>query len=473
MGSLRTVVGIVVLSAIAYGVYVSITKTPTSGVKQEIAPTWSASPQGDLVGASTPQFAGSSMLPPGGTAPITGLAPAGPGAPTGAPPLGGPPPINIAMPTPPPGAAAPPAMSLPGVSITPGVPATTTAPASSSAPSTASTASAPAGTNPPTPAVSPYPSMSMPDVPSRMATPTPITATTPTRPTTPSTPVVAAESSTAPAAPTNILRSPGAATTDPAPAGPAAAAAEASAKSAQPTTPGARDEFVTFMQAAQASLNAGRLDEAQLAMSAYYNHSKLSADESRQLNDLLDRVAGTLIYSRQHLLEPAYKVQPGDTLDRIAQSYNVSPELLAKINGVRDPKILQPGQELKVVRGPFDAIVDLGHLELALFLKGRYAGRFAIGVGRDYPPSEGSYTVRDKKLNPTFFGPDRTIDANDPTNPLGKHWLDLGSRVAIHGTDNAKNVGRADGRGCICLGDRDIGDVFDILSVGSNVVIRR
>ena len=107
---------------------------------------------------------------------------------------------------------------------------------------------------------------------------------------------------------------------------------------------------------------------------------------------LLDQMAGVVIYSRQHLLEPPYQVQPGDTLERIAEALNVPALLLARINGVRDSESLRPGRELKVLRGPFSAVIDLGKSELTLMLRDRYAGRFPvtfISPGR----LEGSYTV--------------------------------------------------------------------------------
>jgi lipoprotein-anchoring transpeptidase ErfK/SrfK len=108
-------------------------------------------------------------------------------------------------------------------------------------------------------------------------------------------------------------------------------------------------------------------------------------------------------------------------------------------------------------------------------LKGRYAGRFLIGVGRDVAQLEGQYTVREKKTDPVYIGPDRVIasSSRDPSNPLGKRLIELGNQVGIHGTNDPRNIGRNEGRGSIFLSDRDIDDVFDILSIGSRVVIRR
>jgi LysM repeat protein len=250
-----------------------------------------------------------------------------------------------------------------------------------------------------------------------------------------------------------------------------------------PGPSGVRSDFVAMMDEAQRRLAKGELAEVHLALSRFYAdpdlRADLTAEESHQLTELLDQLAGTVIYSRQHLLEPPYVVKPGDSLQQIAQSYNVPAQVLAKINGIREPDRLQPGRQLKVFRGPFEAVVSLQRYELVLMLGGRYAGRFPIGVGRDSPQLTGSYTVKRKLTNPTNSGPNRNVGPGDPNIPPGKCWLDLGDRIGIQETEDVKNLGRAGGRGGICLGPRDIEDLYDILtadsesSVGSRVTIRR
>jgi lipoprotein-anchoring transpeptidase ErfK/SrfK len=99
-------------------------------------------------------------------------------------------------------------------------------------------------------------------------------------------------------------------------------------------------------------------------------------------------------------------------------------------------------------------------------------------VGRDGPQLAGSYTVKRKLTDPTTSGSNRSVGP-DPNNPPGKCWLDLGDRIGIHGTDDVRNLPRADAQGGICLGPRDIEDLYDILtadsasSAGSKVTIRR
>jgi lipoprotein-anchoring transpeptidase ErfK/SrfK len=135
---------------------------------------------------------------------------------------------------------------------------------------------------------------------------------------------------------------------------------------------------------------------------------------------------------------------------------------------------LPVGRVLKVVRGPFDAIVHLDRRELTLMVQNRYAGRFPIGVGRDLPKLEGDYSVHTKSLSPVYYGPDGiTIPANDPKNPLGGAWIGLTDRIGIHGTNDPQSIGRDDNRGAISTGDRDLQDLYGILSIGSRVSIVR
>ena len=86
---------------------------------------------------------------------------------------------------------------------------------------------------------------------------------------------------------------------------------------------------------------------------------------------------------------------------------------------------------------------------------------------------EGDFAVSDKVVNPVYHGRERAAGAGDPTNPLGQRWIGLGSSMGIHGTDRAENIGRNDLAGSISLSPHDAEDVFDILSVGSRVMIRR
>lgn len=225
------------------------------------------------------------------------------------------------------------------------------------------------------------------------------------------------------------------------------------------------------LAAAEQHVSSGKFKSALATLSQHCTNSNLPSDERAVLFSWLDALAAKVIYSPEHLLAPPHQVRQGEDLYKIAQQYNVEYRLLQSINHreVRDPQVLVPSTELKVVPGPFRAEVSLTTGEIMVFLNDCYAGRFPFVLG-DQPPRPGDYHVIDKRSQQkTYVGFDnRVIPANDPGNPYGGWWISLGGEVAIHGsalTPGAKTLG------CISLSPRDAQDVYGILSVGSEVRI--
>ncbi|HEX4130588.1 MAG TPA: L,D-transpeptidase family protein [Pirellulales bacterium] len=283
---------------------------------------------------------------------------------------------------------------------------------------------------------------------------------------------------------TDALASAARAAIDPSAAAPAAESSAATtmpiatltAEGIEPAAPEAPDvhtEFMTAWNDAQGLLARHELAEALLRLSEWSTDTRLSPADRTQLFDLLDQLAGTVVYSREHLLSPAYVVQPGDSLERIADRFGVTWQLLGKINGIAEGQPIRAGDSLKVLQGPFDALVTLNDCELTLFIHGRYAGRFRVGIGQDQSTPEAELVVQNKVTNPTYYGPNQVIGPEDPNNPLGGRWIDLGNKLGIHGTSDPSSIGKAESRGCIRMGQQDIVEVYDILSIGSRVTIVR
>jgi LysM repeat protein len=239
--------------------------------------------------------------------------------------------------------------------------------------------------------------------------------------------------------------------------------------------------YMALRTAVQISLDRGEYAEPLALLSRWYGDPSLTPTEKADLSGVLGQLAGTVIYSSEHHLEMAHVVQPGETLESVAKTFQVPWQLLAKINGVAPAAALEVGSELKVIRGPFAAVISLSDRELTLMLGSRYAGRFPIGIGQDHQQTEGRWTVQQKQINPTYYGQQQTIDADDPQNPLGEHMLGLtraggvgaNEVFGIHGTNDPSSIDRDDPRGFIRLAPGAAQDVFDILTIGSNVIIRR
>lgn len=240
----------------------------------------------------------------------------------------------------------------------------------------------------------------------------------------------------------------------------------------------ARQSYLRAVDAAKGHVAQQNYRDALASLSVIYGNPDLPSPEKEELGDLLDALAAKVIYSPEHLHQPAHVVQPGETLDSIAASYSITPEFLARINGL-DPANRaagEPGTSLKVVRGPFRAEVRLKSNvagTLTLYLGELYAGRFDVELGQDNPPFPGKYKVHDKQVNRPFYtAAGALIPADSPENPYGGRWIDLGSGISLHGGPATPPPG---GRlGCMALpGEGHASDLFAILSLSSTVEVRQ
>ena len=160
----------------------------------------------------------------------------------------------------------------------------------------------------------------------------------------------------------------------------------------------------------------------------------------------------------------------GETLDDIASTYQVPAALLAKINGLDRATPLEAGTPLKVVEGPFSAIVDISERELRLMLKQRYAGRFDIEIDPDCSVEDGQWVVDQKPLSPSGgYGASEGVARS---LVLAKR-AGGGLVAVVRGAASADDIATEPRHRMIRLNAGEINDVFDILSVGSRVTIRR
>lgn len=211
--------------------------------------------------------------------------------------------------------------------------------------------------------------------------------------------------------------------------------------------------------------------DALATLSIFYNTPNISVEQRNEMLARLDPLAREVIYSKRHLLEQPHRMSRSETLQEVAQAYDVPWQLLANINGIQDPLTILPGTELKVVRGPFRAEVNLTLQELTLFMGDYYAGRFPIAVGNDPLAVEGSYTIQDKQTGKTFYNRSGTpVAPGSPANPYGNFWMDLGNQICIHGSPDPTRPSKD---GCISLAEDIADDLYGILSRGSSVTIRR
>jgi lipoprotein-anchoring transpeptidase ErfK/SrfK len=245
---------------------------------------------------------------------------------------------------------------------------------------------------------------------------------------------------------------------------------------------------------AQAKYKAGELIAARDILNTAIQFGNLSATDLAAAKKLGGEINQTVVFSSQRFADDphggTYTVQSGDRLSTIASKYNVTWELIARINNISDPTKLRAGATIKILQGPFTAVVDKSDFTLDLYLgpageKGSmYVCTYPVGLGRDDSTPTGTWMVEpSKKLkNPTYYSPrgEGIIAADDPQNPLGEYWIGLtgidGHAVGkmsygIHGTIDPDSIGKRSSMGCIRMHNEDVALVFEALVEGKSTVV--
>lgn len=250
------------------------------------------------------------------------------------------------------------------------------------------------------------------------------------------------------------------------------APAEADVINAVATTqapPALSAETAAALREIDSLLRQDKVVEAHFALSTLYWKE---IEHRSVFQRRLESTAATIFTNPHRHFSPPYLVQPGDTLESIGNHFSIPWQYLGRLNRI-EPQELQAGQELKVMKGPFSAVVDLSRFELTIHAHGYYVHRYPIGIGHADSTPVGEFQVQNRLENPTWFGPDgEQIDADDPNNPLGEYWIGLGDHIGIHGTIDPDSIGTTRSRGCIHMRDNDITKVFGLLGPGSSVRIR-
>src|SRR5262245_4989769 len=176
-----------------------------------------------------------------------------------------------------------------------------------------------------------------------------------------------------------------------------------------------------------------------------------------------------------------------DTLVDLAPELAVGyTELVAANPGV-DPWLPKEGTRLVVPSarllpsGPRKGIVvNLGDLRRYSFEPGKPPRSSPIGIAKDgFSTPLGETVVKAKREKPSWV-PGESARRDDPKlpreikpgpdNPLGEHALYLGwPTYLIHGTNDARGVGRHSSRGCIRLYPEDIAELYSRVAVGTPV----
>ncbi len=118
-------------------------------------------------------------------------------------------------------------------------------------------------------------------------------------------------------------------------------------------------------------------------------------------------------------------------------------------------------------------LVSIPDRKLAVLEDGRVLKVYAVAVGKPSTPSpSGEFEIITRVTRPTYYHKGTVIPPG-PANPLGERWMGLNLKgYGIHGTNAPKSIGKPLSHGCIRMAKADLKEVFELLRVGDEVVIR-
>jgi lipoprotein-anchoring transpeptidase ErfK/SrfK len=196
--------------------------------------------------------------------------------------------------------------------------------------------------------------------------------------------------------------------------------------------------------------------------------------------------------------EPVLLQDPGLTASIAVPEVKIKPKPVKKAKA-RKPKATAPykvdpqfePQQVRYI-GPLQpgsVLVDSDEKFLYLIQPNDTARRYAVAVGKEGLGWKGAATVKAKVQWPSWKptpemikrSPDHYARYKDgmpggPGNPLGARaiYLYQGSRdthIRIHGTTQPWTIGQAASNGCFRMVNEHVMDLFDRISVGTQVIV--
>lgn len=189
-------------------------------------------------------------------------------------------------------------------------------------------------------------------------------------------------------------------------------------------------------------------------------------------------------------------IKKNESLIEIARLYDLGYNEIVNANPQLDPFI--PGENSVAIIPTFwilpdkpdnfqGIIINLSEMRLYYFYKkgkNQFVVTYPIGIGDDGVETPmGKFKISHKIVNPPWYVPESirqerpelpAVVPPGPDNPLGSHAMRLsGLSYLIHGTNRPWAVGRKVTHGCIRLYPEDIPKLFNMVSVGTDVLIIR
>lgn len=146
------------------------------------------------------------------------------------------------------------------------------------------------------------------------------------------------------------------------------------------------------------------------------------------------------------------------------------------------PDLAKAQNYLPSTQSPQRLELNLSQRKVTLFQDSKALKSYPVAVGKaGWATPVGNFAVKTKVRNPPwqnpFKGKGYVIPGGASDNPLGTRWLGFWTNgknwIGFHGTPNRGSVGSAASHGCVRMYDEDIQELFELVSVGTPVIVTK
>ena len=232
-----------------------------------------------------------------------------------------------------------------------------------------------------------------------------------------------------------------------------------------------RVSFKALVAQADAALSKGDLIKARTAYENALNAAQNPTTLEKIKNKIEDLNIKILFSPLIDNCSVEYIVKPKDTLINIAHKFQTTVSLIKRANRLKND-IIHPKQKLKVNTCKFSIAVDKSQNILFLKRNDTVIKTYLVSTGKNNCTPVGRFKVANKLKNPVWFKAGAVVPPNSPDNVLGTRWIGLNIKgYGIHGNRDENEIGKQVTQGCIRMKNKDVEELYDIVPVGTEVII--
>jgi lipoprotein-anchoring transpeptidase ErfK/SrfK len=133
----------------------------------------------------------------------------------------------------------------------------------------------------------------------------------------------------------------------------------------------------------------------------------------------------------------------------------------------------------KVPEGSPTLVVDLSDRRVYVYQGKQVKVSYPLAIGQEgWETPVGSFQVMEMQRDPKWLHPiTKEVVLPGPDNPLGKRWIGFWSdgktHLGFHGTNQEYLIGQAVSHGCLRMRNQDVIALYDQVSMGTPVIVRK